>query len=381
MIVLQTISSHSWKMRSFDIKAAFLQGQPQADRVIAIDPVPELRKAMNLKPHEVCRLNKGAYGLIDAPYLWYCALVSELLRLGFEACPFDPCCFVLRTPATKEHDSRLEGILGIHVDDGIGGGSPVFEEAIKQLEKTFPFGSHKVSAFTFTGIELNQHHDFSITMNQSAYVRKINPITIETNRKSQLENPVTEPERLALRGLVGSVQYAAINTRPDLSSKLSFLQSTINHAKIENLMEANRLLHEAKKHHEVTITIKPIPYPDFRFLAFFRRLIFISNEARFTCRLHHSRNSPRHKSKLSVSNQSSDMGLQKDSEGGDKHSFSRDNGFVFNPWPAELAETVLELDTWSDSTVEETRRCLAKIGTSHNRSHQIRGCRPHDYWL
>ena len=268
MIVLQTISSHSWKMRSFDIKAAFLQGQPQADRVIAIDPVPELRKAMNLKPHEVCRLNKGAYGLIDAPYLWYCALVSELLRLGFEACPFDPCCFVLRTPATKEHDSRLEGILGIHVDDGIGGGSPVFEEAIKQLEKTFPFGSHKVSAFTFTGIELNQHHDFSITMNQSAYVRKINPITIETNRKSQLENPVTEPERLALRGLVGSVQYAAINTRPDLSSKLSFLQSTINHAKIENLMEANRLLHEAKKHHEVTITIKPIPYPDFRFLAF-----------------------------------------------------------------------------------------------------------------
>ena len=268
MIVLQTISSHSWKMRSFDIKAAFLQGQPQADRVIAIDPVPELRKAMNLKPHEVCRLNKGAYGLIDAPYLWYCALVNELLRLGFEACPFDPCCFVLRTPAAQGQESTLEGILGIHVDDGIGGGSPVFEEAIKQLEKTFPFGSHKVSAFTFTGVELNQHHDFSITMNQSAYVRKINPIAIETNRKSQLENPVTEPERLALRGLVGSLQYAAINTRPDLSSKLSFLQSTINHAKIENLMEANRLLHEAKKHHEVTITIKPIPYPDFRFLAF-----------------------------------------------------------------------------------------------------------------
>ena len=253
-------------MRSFDIKAAFLQGQPQSDRVIAIDPVPELRKAMNLKPQEICRLNKGAYGLIDAPYLWYCALVNELLRLGFEACPFDPCCFVLRTPATESQGSKLEGILGIHVDDGIGGGSPVFEKAIQQLEKTFPFGSHKVSAFTFTGIELNQHQDSSITMNQSAYVRKIKPIAIETNRKSQLELPVTESERLALRGLVGSLQYAAINTRPDLSSKLSFLQSTINHAKIENLMEANRLLHEAKKHHEVTI--KPIPYTAFRFLAF-----------------------------------------------------------------------------------------------------------------
>jgi hypothetical protein len=104
-------------------------------------------------------------------------------------------------------------------------------------------------------------------MNQSAYVRKIKPIAIEANRKSQLEHPVTESERLALRGSVGSLQYAAINTRPDLSSKLSFLQSTINH-EIENLMEANRLLHEAKKHHGVTITIKPIPYTAFRFLAF-----------------------------------------------------------------------------------------------------------------
>lgn len=40
MIILQTIASHTWKMRSFDIKAALLQGQPQSDRVIAIDPVP-----------------------------------------------------------------------------------------------------------------------------------------------------------------------------------------------------------------------------------------------------------------------------------------------------------------------------------------------------
>lgn len=93
MIALQVISSHSWKLRSFDIKAAFLQGQPQADRVIAIDPVPELRKSLDLKPQEICRLNKSAHGLIDAPYLWYCSLVSKLTQLGFEASPFDPCCF------------------------------------------------------------------------------------------------------------------------------------------------------------------------------------------------------------------------------------------------------------------------------------------------
>ena len=134
--------------------------------------------------------------------------------------------------------------------------------------RKFPFGSHKVSSFTFTGIEITQHHDHSITLNQSEYVRKIKPIQIDPNRKSMLETPVTEDERLALRGRVGSLQYAAINTRPDLSSKLSFLQSAINHAKAETLMEANRTLHEAKKYHDVTITLKSIPCQHFRLMAF-----------------------------------------------------------------------------------------------------------------
>ena len=152
MLALQLIASHSWQLRSFDIKAAFLQGQPQSDRKIAVDPVPELRKALNLSPQQVCKLNKGAYGLMDAPYLWYCALVIELHALGFEICPFDPCFFVLRSHATDTTPEKLEGVLGIHVDDGIGGGSPIFEEKIRLLEKKFPFGSHKISSFTFTGI-------------------------------------------------------------------------------------------------------------------------------------------------------------------------------------------------------------------------------------
>ena len=268
MLALQIISSHSWQLRSFDIKAAFLQGQPQSDRVIAVDPVPELRKALNLSSSQICKLNKGAYGLIDAPFLWYCALVTELNALGFEASPFDPCFFVLRSPATADSPEKLEGVLGIHVDDGIGGGSTVYEEKIKLLEKKFPFGSHKVSAFTFTGIEINQQGDHSITLNQSAYVRKIPSINIECNRKTQPSLKINEKERLSLRALVGSLQYAAINTRPDLSSKLSFLQSAINTATIETLQEANRVLHEAKRHHDVTITIRPIPPKDFRFMAF-----------------------------------------------------------------------------------------------------------------
>ena len=175
---------------------------------------------------------------------------------------------MLRIPEGKPNAGSLAGILGVHVDDGIGGGNEYYNQKIRLLEKKFPFGSHKTTAFTFTGIEVTQQGDMSIHLSQSAYVKKIPAIAIDPNRKTMPESPINEKERLALRGLVGSLQYAATNTRPDLSSKLSFLQSAINHATVETLMDGNRLLHEAKKHHDVTIVIKPIPLTDFRFMAF-----------------------------------------------------------------------------------------------------------------
>ena len=263
MLLLQLISSKQWSLKSFDIKAAFLQGQPQKGRLLAIEPVPELKTAMKLHDTEICQLTKSAYGLVDAPYLWYKELQKHLISLGFEESPFDPCVFVLR-----DAKGNPQGVLGLHVDDGLCGGNEVFEEKVKQLESRFPFGSKKVGQFTFTGIDLNQLHDGSIVLSQSKYVNGIQPIRIPMDRRQSGQEKISEEERHQLRGLVGSLQYASVNTRPDLSSRLSSLQSKINSAVVEDLVEGNRLLYQAKKHHDVCLTIKPISTDDFRFLAF-----------------------------------------------------------------------------------------------------------------
>ena len=34
----------------------------------------------------------------DAPYMWYKAILEQLLELGFQQSPFDPCVFILRDP-------------------------------------------------------------------------------------------------------------------------------------------------------------------------------------------------------------------------------------------------------------------------------------------
>ena len=197
-------------------------------------------------------------------YLWFIELKKGLEQVGFTQSPFDPCAFVLTHPVTQ----KTEGILGIHVDDGLCCGSGYFQTKLQELAKRFPFGCHKKHNFTFTGLRIEQQTDFSIHVNQTQYIKDIHSISLTGERRSQPEANVSEAERQSLRALIGSLQYAAVNTRPDLCSRLSWLQSEINRAKVSTLIEANRFLHEARIHADVKIIVKAIPIDAIRFVAF-----------------------------------------------------------------------------------------------------------------
>lgn len=152
--------------------------------MFGLEPPPELRARLNLQPNEICRLLKGAYSLVNAPLLWFRELTLALEKLGFEAAPFDPCCFAL---FNEDHQAR--GFIGIHVDDGLFAGDQEFHKKINQLERIFPFGSRKTKNFVFTGLQINQYEDFSITVDQTQYVKEISPISIDKDRRKQLDAP------------------------------------------------------------------------------------------------------------------------------------------------------------------------------------------------
>ena len=264
MLILQLAASQKWDIESFDIRTAFLRGNETSNRVLGLEPPTEMRERMKLKPQEVLRLLKGAYGRVDAPYLWFMEFKAGLEQAGFLQSPFDPCAFILPHPKTQ----KTEGILGIHVDDGLGCGSEYFSQKLKEVALKFPFGSHRKRNFTFTGLRIEQQADYSININQTQYIKDIASITISRERRSQPESVVTEAERQSLRAVIGSLQYAAVNTRPDLCSRLSWLQSEINRAKVSTLIDANRILHEARIHAGVQISVKAIPIDSVRFVAF-----------------------------------------------------------------------------------------------------------------
>ena len=60
---------------------------------------------------------------------------------GFRAHPLDVCLFLLRNP---KDPSKLEGILGTHDGDGIGGGTEMFEKSSRANTMTSSFKTKKI---------------------------------------------------------------------------------------------------------------------------------------------------------------------------------------------------------------------------------------------
>ena len=224
------------------------------------------REALKMHEHEQCMLEGGAYGRIDAPFLWFQTFKGTLESLGFVQCPFDACTFSLVTPQT-DGSPKVHGVLGIHVDDGIGGGDSYFGKVIQELRAIYNFGSYEEGEFTFTGIHFRQWLDGSIEMDQTSYVEKIAPIHVPRERRVQPNATLTPGEVKELRRLNGSLQYAAVHTRLDISAKVGFLQTRINKGEVQHLLEANRVLHETKTH-RVSLMIVPIPEERVTFCTF-----------------------------------------------------------------------------------------------------------------
>ena len=90
VLILQYAASLKWDIHNFDIRTAFLKVSERNQRLLGMEPPEEMRQKMKLKPDEIVRLLKVAYGRVDAPFLWFQELRQSLEELGFTSSPFDP---------------------------------------------------------------------------------------------------------------------------------------------------------------------------------------------------------------------------------------------------------------------------------------------------
>jgi len=243
---LTSLAIHNKRvLKNCDIKQAFVQSSFPDDEVYFIKPPIGCPRS---KPGTYWRLLRSLYGLRRAPKLWFDKLCSHLKSMGLQQSSISPCLFV---------GTLVEGeppvYVGIYVDDIIYFSSSdavekVFEEGLSKIGNVDFMGqvSH------FLGIEFSwKHHadgNLSVSLTQQSFaenlIDSVNYTTASTSTHvspyrpglpidsiplSTLSSPDQDKLRLHYQLLVGSLNWLAHTTHPDLSTVVSLLAQHQSH--------------------------------------------------------------------------------------------------------------------------------------------------------
>ena len=245
MVIFQLLASHRWMLQLGDIKGAFLEAGP-------LDPKYRPLYAW-LPPGGIPGVNSeclvevlgNVYGQNDAPSSWYKVFDDEVQKAGFVRSRFDACLYYLR-----DDQNRLCGILGSHVDDTVTGGSgDKYLKALEYLKHRFPYRKWRQSEGEFCGCHYRQDPgNFEISMNQKMFAENLKPAYIPAQRKSQRTAPLSAKEVTVLRGINGSLNWLASQSRPDISAQTSMSQQSMSQPTVHQLCEVNNVIRRAKQH-------------------------------------------------------------------------------------------------------------------------------------
>ena len=119
---------------------------------------------------KVLRLHKGQYGLKQSNRGWNQVFTRFMKEYGFKASEADPCLFVKQDPSNSSFLA-----IAVYVDDIIVVSSSDSKglEAMQHFKNKVSqrFKMTDLGALTwFLGMEIKQHKDFSIDLNQTRYI-------------------------------------------------------------------------------------------------------------------------------------------------------------------------------------------------------------------
>ena len=258
-IVLQTASSRKFRCAIGDLKNAFMQSEPLVrpqGRLYCRQPRGGLP---GMSPSQLIEILAGAYGLGDAPLHWRKSLLKVLEQLGYRQSSMDPCTFRLFS------EGRLRGIIVVEVDDLLTLGDELHFSKMEELQKRFKFGKFKFvdeeeKGVSFNGRRLRQTSDGTYLIDMQKFIEeRLREVPLKVGRASRKEDDANEEERAEARAVVGALTWAAKEGRPDCAAAASLIAGTLNHMKIQDILDLNKAVREAKKDSTMCLRIQPIP--------------------------------------------------------------------------------------------------------------------------
>ena len=96
-------------------------------------------------------------------------------------------------------------------------------------------------------------------MTQQTFVSKVRPFRLSKARAQDRESELTPEETRCLRAINGSLNWLATQSRPDLSTQVSFSQQAFPRPKVSDALAANQAVRRAKQHAALPVVYRAIP--------------------------------------------------------------------------------------------------------------------------
>ena len=256
-MIYQTAASEQWRLEQGDVDSAFLSGgYLSPNRKVyfrvpkgGLPAVPELGWPA-LPEGTILGAKKGSYGMKDAPLLWYLTHTGAVEELGCVRSRLSKALFL-----HYDAKGKLDGMIGIHVDDDlITGTKQFFDTIIATLRKKFCFGKWHTAnvpgeSLIHCGRRVTRGHDGSVHLDMQDYIDSVSPIKLTSERARNLTAPVTELERAELRQGVPKLAWVMRGVNPYISFRVASLTQRLHDAEltVEAVKEFNSTLADAKR--------------------------------------------------------------------------------------------------------------------------------------
>jgi transposase InsO family protein len=245
--IISFAAEKQWNIAQMDVKTAFLHGELEEE--IYMEPPEGFPNSDN----QVCRLKKSLYGLKQSPRCWNSKFTDFMKRNDFTQGGADPCLFIKKS---GEHMV----IVGLYVDDLVITGHDVAITRTKELLIN-EFEMKDLGKLKYIlGIEVDRKgEEGGYSLQQTKYINSI------LKRFSMEEcKPVNTPALKPLgvstevfrdvsqyQQAVGSLNYLATCTRPDLAFAISQVARKMHQPTEEDWLAVKRIFRylQATKSH------------------------------------------------------------------------------------------------------------------------------------
>ncbi|CAE7230741.1 RE1, partial [Symbiodinium sp. CCMP2456] len=243
-VLLQACATLRYEASVGDLKNAFCQSLPlnrEGGPIYATLPKGGIA---GLHQDQLIQILVGCYGLPDAPMHWRRSLKESILALGYK---------------------ESVRAIAVEVDDLFNFGSKLRYDRMKQLQEKYKFSKFEMippakNGVGFNGRRIRQLKDYSFVVDMEKFVtERLEPIQMAKGRKSNPKALATDSEIAQMRAVVGSLNWASREERPDASASASLSALKFPKPVVQDLIDLNKSIQMIKSRPDLNIKIRSIP--------------------------------------------------------------------------------------------------------------------------